>query len=348
MQDTPLTAIAQTRIALEENASDRWVLGFSGGKDSTALPKIFCSAYRKAKRRPEEVDIIYCDTGVENIVLDRYVKSLLSCMRTEFEELGFPFRVNLLRAPVADQFFVKIIGRGYPPPTNSFRWCTKNLRIRPVQKFIGQAATEDAIVALGLRQDESVQRDRSLNKNGGGRWQAQREGRARYRMFLPILGLDLANVWDAVFMLPTPRSIEPGRLERIYRGASGECPVIKPPNAPPCASGRFGCWTCTVVRRDKSAESMVQAGDTELLPFLEFRNWLSVFRNDHSKRWPTRRRGTNGPGPFTLAARAEILERLEDLEMKSGIEVLRAEERVLIAELWREDEDIERERLAAA
>lgn len=307
MSEKPLKAITLTKAALEQNSTARWILGFSGGKDSTALLKIFFSAYRRANPRPSSVDIIYCDTGVENIVLDGYVKQLLKRMRDEFVNADIPIRVNILAAPVNERFFVKLIGRGYPPPTNSFRWCTKNLRIRPVERFIGEVAKDEAIVALGLRRSESVQRDRSLQKEEKGIWQTQREGRQRYRLFLPLLDLDLASVWDAVFMLPRPECIDPKALELIYRGASGECPILKPPDAPPCASGRFGCWTCTVVRKDRSAESMIKAGDTELLPFLEFRNWLATIRNDVSWRWPVRRSGAASPGPFTLKARAEIL-----------------------------------------
>lgn len=337
----PIQAIALTKTALEENASARWVLGFSGGKDSTALLKVFCSAYRKARPRPASVDIIYCDTGVENLLLDRYVKRVLHDLQAEFVEDGLPLNINILSAPVGERFFVKVIGRGYPPPTNSFRWCTKSLRIRPVARFIGQVAKGDAVVALGMRRSESAQRDRSLDRAGGGYWQDQREGSNQYRLFLPILDLDLGNVWDAVFMLPWPKSIDARELEGIYRGASGECPMIKAPTAPPCASGRFGCWTCTVVRKDKSAQALVDAGHSDLAPFLEFRNWLANIRNDPALRWPMRRSGAVGPGPFTLAARRQILERLSELEQQTGEPILRLGESQAIQDLWKLDQEIE-------
>lgn len=339
----PIQSIAATKRALEENPSARWIIGFSGGKDSTAVLKIFTSAFRKATPRPAVVDIVYCDTGVENVILDRYVKGLLRKLRKEFEAEGLPFRINVLSAPTGDRYFVKVVGRGYPPPTNSFRWCTKNLRIKPVAKFIGEAAAEDAIVVLGMRRSESGQRDRSLEKAGGGMWQTQREGRHRYRLFLPVIDLDLGNVWDAVFMLERPRSIDHHNLEAIYRGASGECPMIKAPNAPPCASGRFGCWTCTVVRRDRSAEALIEAGEVRLKPYLDFRDWLANVRNDPAWRWPVRRNGVDRPGPFTIKARGRILRKLDALENKTGTKILFARERKEIFRLCDLDVSIERQ-----
>jgi DNA sulfur modification protein DndC len=335
-------AISHTRAALEANSGSHWIIGFSGGKDSTALLKVFASAVGQARRAPRWIDVIYCDTGVENPVLDSYVKTLFANLDKEFTERGTPFRTAMLKAPVKERFFVKVIGRGYPPPTNSFRWCTNNLRIKPVSRFIRKAASDDAIVALGMRRAESQQRDRSLQRGGGEIWQMQIEGGRQYRLFLPILDLDVFEVWDAVFTLPCPESIEAETLAALYRGASGECPIVKAPQAAPCASGRFGCWTCTVVRKDRSSRALINAGHLELLPYLEFRDWLASIRNDISRRWPHRRRGSAGLGPFTLATRIEILQRLEALEKSVGATLLPSEERIEIGRLWVLDEEMDR------
>jgi DNA sulfur modification protein DndC len=333
--------IESTRKALEDNAHAHWIIGFSGGKDSTALLKVFGSATREARKLPAKIDVIYCDTGVENPVLDMYVKSLFGRLATEFSQTGVPFRTAILKAPIKDRFFVKLIGRGYPPPTNSFRWCTKNLRIRPVAAFIKRAAHETAIVALGMRRAESQQRDRSLAQSGDDVWQMQIEGGRKYRLFLPILNLDVPDVWDTIFTLPYPSSIDPQALATLYRGAAGECPIIKSPQAPPCASGRFGCWTCTVVRRDRSSESLVEAGHRDLLPYLAFRSWLTSIRNDDWRRWPMRRNGTHSPGPFTLETRLEIRNRLRELKREVGTTLLPEDENEQIEEFWKMDSDAE-------
>lgn len=336
-----INAISATKDALESFQNSNWIIGFSGGKDSTALLKIFSSAVREAKFLPNNIRIIYCDTGVENPVLDHYVMKLFSDLKKEFGETS-PFKIKILRAPIKDRFFVKIIGRGYPPPTNSFRWCTKNLRINPVSNYIHQAAEADAIVALGMRLGESQQRNRSLQKNGTGLWQEQIESGHRYRLFLPIINLDVEDVWEAVFTLPTPTAIKAELLADLYRGASGECPLVKSPNSPPCASGRFGCWTCTVVRKDKSSMSLIEAGRTDLLPYLQFRNWLAEIRNDKLRRWPRRRNGKELPGPFTLAARREILDRLRELESTAQDSIVSPEELAEIHRLWTVDIELEK------
>lgn len=189
-----------------------------------------------------------------------------------------------------------------------------------------------------MRQSESRQRDRTLSRSSTLFWQKQREGNRDYDLFLPIIEMTVSDVWDTVFWLPQPVSIKASVIENLYRDASGECPVIKAPTAPPCASGRFGCWTCTVVRKDKSAQKLIESGYDELVPFLQFRNWLSDIRNDPQMRWPNRRNGNAGMGPFTLEARKAILKRIDRLEDLTGHCIIDAEERGVIAGLWQLDQ----------
>lgn len=336
-------AIRQASDALSENASSKWIIGFSGGKDSTALLKVIYAAYLSCKKKPREIDVIYCDTGVENPILDRYVKRLFCRFNKEFRASSVNFATHLLKAPVSDRFFVKVIGRGYPTPTNKFRWCTNKLRIGPVSSFIGSAAAGDAIVGLGLRRNESIQRDRSLNNNGNQLWQEQVEAGNRYRLFLPILDFSIEDVWEAICDLPLPNAIDSEQLAALYRGASGECPIIRPLEPSPCGSGRFGCWTCTVVRKDRSSLGLIQAGYSELIPFYDFRQWLIEIRNDPARRWPQRRNGAPGPGPLTLFARKEILLKLRQLEKQTGCSVLGEDEVCEIKRLWKLDEGKEPE-----
>lgn len=335
--DPVLHAIEITAEAIRERSSAHWIVAFSGGKDSSAALKIFLAGYKRANVALRKATVIYCDTGVENPVLDSYVKQLLAEMELEFRRCNLPLTTLLLRAPLQDRFFVRIIGRGYPPPTNSFRWCTNSLRIRPVSQFIEKQDAANTVVVLGLRESESRQRDRSLKESGGRYWQKQREGKGDYDLFLPIIGLTVGEVWDAVFWLDAPKSLNPNVLERLYRGASGECPILRSPQAPPCASGRFGCWTCTVVRKDKSAHHLIRSGHLELAPFLAFRDWLAEFRNDPSNRWSVRRNGNPGLGPFTIKARQQILKTVDALEDRVKAVIVDADERGVIASLWRLD-----------
>jgi DNA sulfur modification protein DndC len=334
MNDPILHAIDITTEAIRARSNAHWIIAFSGGKDSSAALRIFMAACRKAKRPLSKVTILYCNTGVENPVLDAYAKNLLRAFEDELAQNALPFNTKLLKAPISDRFFVRIIGRGYPPPTNNFRWCTTGLRIKPVSRFIEKQDPNNTVVVLGLRKAESRQRDRSLSLSEDLYWQKQREGKREYDLFLPIVEMDLPEVWDAIFGLSSPRALNNNTLEQLYRGASGECPVIKSPTAPPCASGRFGCWTCTVVRKDKSTAELIRAGHSQLKPFLAFRDWLADFRNDLSNRWPTRRSGAKGLGPLTIAARKQILRKVDELEYLTRTVIISSEERGAIAALW--------------
>ena len=147
--------------------------------------------------------------------------------------------------------------------------------------------------------------------------------------------------------LEPPEHIEmDGKIHRFKSGAKGSPGHGDKPGwylifGDGIPAGRFGCWTCTVVRKDKSAQSLIDNGHSDLAPFLEFRNWLATVRNEPSLRWPMRRSGVVGPGPFTLAARGQILERLTALEQKSGEQVLRLGERQAISDLWELDQQFE-------
>ncbi|ULK95111.1 phosphoadenosine phosphosulfate reductase family protein [Bradyrhizobium sp. I71] len=337
MDDPVLRSIEMTTEAIRARSTAHWIIAFSGGKDSSAALKIFLAAYRRAKVNLSRMTLIYCDTGVENPVLDAYVKAFLQKVRQEFVELGLSINIELLKAPIPDRFFVRIIGRGYPPPTNSFRWCTTGLRIKPVSEFIAKQNPDNTVVVLGLRQSESRQRDRALALSSNLYWQKQREGKGDYDLFLPVVEMSVPEVWDTIFGLSLPNALDKSDLETLYRGASGECPVIKAPTAPPCASGRFGCWTCTVVRKDKSANELIKSGHFQLRPFLAFRDWLAEFRNDPANRWHTRRNGSAGLGPFTIKARREILRRVDALEDLTATTIIDVEERGVIAALWTMD-----------
>src|SRR5580692_8599113 len=109
--DPILEAIGKTREAFELRPNARWVLAFSGGKDSTAALMILLAAYRSLGHKHHNVTVIYCDTGVENIVLDRYVKRTLDSLRSEFLEADMPIDIQILSAPPCDRFFVRIVGR---------------------------------------------------------------------------------------------------------------------------------------------------------------------------------------------------------------------------------------------
>jgi DNA sulfur modification protein DndC len=335
---------ALDRIQLEyERATVPWFIGFSGGKDSSAVLKLVFQALLRAKPGGVAVHVVYCDTGVEIPVIRAFVHQVLARLSGEATRLRLPVHLQVALPPVRERFFVKVIGRGYPPPSNRFRWCTDRLRVAPVRKLIAEVSREcqskSALVLLGLRRGESGQRDRTLDKHGTDDpfFQSQ-AGSAGIVIFSPIIKFTLSDVWTVIDSPGLPYAVDGKRLRFLYRSTDGECPVVRESTSKPCAGNRFGCWTCTVVRRDRAVEGLIAAGEPGLAPLLGFRNWLAEVRNEPSYRELLRRNGAPGPGPFTLAARREILRRLLAVQGEQEWTLIAPDEIELIKELWIEDE----------
>jgi DNA sulfur modification protein DndC len=81
----------------------------------------------------------------------------------------------------------------------------------------------------------------------------------------------------------------------MYQSAqSGECPLVVDDTTPSCGNSRFGCWTCTVVTRDKSMEAMIDSGEEWMLPLLEFRDWLTETQDPAKKHLYRRHKRRTG------------------------------------------------------
>ncbi|MDP1814573.1 MAG: phosphoadenosine phosphosulfate reductase family protein [Leadbetterella sp.] len=315
-----------------------WYIGYSGGKDSSALLTLVINSLYNLKHFPRPVTVIYCDTGVENPIITEYVYKTFKSLKKECNELSIPINFKIVKPDIKDRFFVKVIGKGYPTPTNIFRWCTKSLRINPVKKIID--STQNAIVLLGVRAGESVERDRTISKHKHANNYYLKQGTSTSKIiFAPILNYSIKDVWASIKFNPIPYSIDHDIIGKLYKDAGSECPVYKESKGTPCGKGRFGCWTCTVVRKDKSVESMIENGYESLIPLSNFRNWLAEFRDNKLYRCNYRRNGQKGLGPITLKGRKIILKKLLLLQEETGLEILIKEELDLIKRHW--DTDIE-------
>ena len=144
---------------------DPWVVGYSGGKDSTALVKLVFQSLLRLRRGRKTVTVIYCDTGVEIPVASSLARQALNDLQREAEGYALPISVRVLCPPVHERYWVKVIGRGYPPPTDKFRWCTDLLRIDPVTRFLESQEADSATVILGVRESESPTRSLTLAEN---------------------------------------------------------------------------------------------------------------------------------------------------------------------------------------
>jgi DNA sulfur modification protein DndC len=157
----------------------------------------------------------------------------------------------------------------------------------------------------------------------------------------PIEFLSTQEVWAYLLQKPNPWGSDNRALYKLYANASGgECPLVVDVSTPSCGNSRFGCWTCTVVERDKASEGLLASGDERMEKLLDFRETLLHFRDPaNNKRDMVTKKRQEGPGPLHIAARREVLGKLLQLEADTGLSILSEEELFLIQRLWKSARD---------
>ena len=308
-----------------------WIIGFSGGKDSTALLTLVWLALKRIKedvlvpfqlRRP--VYVVCNDTLVENPIISSYVDDVLDQIEKQARKENLPIFVRKTIPKLEDSFWVNVIGKGYPVPNTAFRWCTEKMKIKPTARFITEQVDEcgEAIVLIGTRKTESATRARSIKKHEvhGQRLTHHTLLHNTY-VYAPIKELMLEEVWYIVNAIPCPWGSDNSVLFNIYMDASAddyECPtVVTDKSHGSCGQSRFGCWVCTVVKDDKSMRSLIKNGREWMKPLYDFRLELDSERNILENRMPFRRdgrRAVNDMGPYIFKYRAKILKRLLEVQ----------------------------------
>jgi DNA sulfur modification protein DndC len=341
-----------------------WIIGYSGGKDSTATLQLIWMALKDlpSEQKSKTVHVISTDTLVENPIVSSWVRRSLEVMGNSAREQNVPIKPKLLHPRVEETFWVNLIGRGYPAPRHKFRWCTERLKIRPSNRFITDVVTKngEAILVLGARKEESQARAKVLKKNEKYRVRDRLSPSATLAgclIYTPIEDWTSDDVWMFLTQVKNPWGHSNRDLLGMYAGASadGECPLVVDTSTPSCGDSRFGCWVCTLVEQDKSMTAMIQ-NDAEkewMLPLLELRNALDFRSNataedplnsDHHLRDFRRMTGAinimqNGkpvPGPYTQDSREQWLTKLLKAQThirKHGPEDVKTIELLTLAEL---------------
>lgn len=271
-----------------------WVVGYSGGKDSTATLQLIWNAISglPPEKRTKTIHVITTDTLVENPLVATWVKNSLKQMKIAAQEQGIPLEPHLLYPAVKDTFWVNLIGKGYPAPRNRMRWCTDRLKIKPTDSFIREViqATGEVILVLGTRKAESVKRSITMAKHREWRIRDHMNlnpSRPNSMIYLPIEDWRTDEVWIYLNQWENPWGYSNKDLFTMYRGATAdnECPLVVDTSTPSCGDSRFGCWVCTIVNKDKSMEAMIQNDEEKewMQPLLDMRNELDI-RDDRNKR----------------------------------------------------------------
>lgn len=316
-----------------------WVVGYSGGKDSSAtlqLAWMMLTALAPEKRH-KPVHVISTDTLVENPIIVQWTNGSLDAMRKAATRDNLPIEAHRLTPALADSFWVLLIGKGYPAPRRLFRWCTDRLKIRPSNNFIRNVISQngEAILLLGTRKAESADRAARMERLEAERVRDRLSPNASLPgslVYSPIEDWSNDDVWLFLMQHANPWGWTNKGLLTLYQGASdgGECPLVVDTSTPSCGASRFGCWVCTLVEHDKSMNAMiVNDPDKEwLLPLLEFREAIDFRQHEDGDRHLRDYRRMNGrvelmmvggtkrviPGPYTQSARADWLRRLLQAE----------------------------------
>lgn len=340
-----------------------WVIGYSGGKDSTTALQLCWVALSKLEpsQLVKPVYVISSDTWVESPVVTQKILKAHSQINSAAKQKGMPFEAHLVEPRVTESFWVNLIGKGYPAPYKRFRWCTDRLKIQPANRFIMEkvATYGEVVLVLGVRRAESASRAQvmALHKRFDSKL-SRHSTLTNAFVFTPVEDWVVEDIWSYLLAVPSPWGANNNDLVALYRNATGECPLVVDTTTPSCGNSRFGCWTCTVVERDKSMEALIDSGEEWMEPLLEFRDWLVETQDPEQKAElrEVRRRdgrvhywGDNREklvwGPFKFEFRQEILRRVLETQVhvqeeapEVGMVLIRPEELFEIRRLWRVEE----------
>jgi DNA sulfur modification protein DndC len=312
-----------------------WVVGYSGGKDSTATLQLIWNAISQLppEKRTKTIHVITTDTGVENPYVSAWVRNSHQHIKEAAQEQKIPMQPHLLEPETQETFWVGLIGKGYPAPRQKFRWCTRRLKINPSNRFIRDVVRKDGetILVLGIRKTESRNRAATMKR--------MEEKRVRDRLspngslpnslvYSPIEDWRTDEVWLYLMQWENPWGHSNKDLFNMYRESTedNECPLVVDTSTPSCGSSRFGCWVCTLVERDTSLNAMIQNDEEKewMQPIVDFRRELDI-EHDREKRDFRRiwgevqlfERNKNGetsvepiPGPYTKYWREYWLRKL--------------------------------------
>lgn len=354
-----IRALLDDMTELYRCGSSPWVVGYSGGKDSTAALQLVWTMLSglSPDQRTRPVHVISTDTRVENPIVVAWVNRSVEAMRGAAQEQGLPITPHRLRPPAENSFWTNLIGRGYPAPRPMFRWCTDRLKIQPSTAFLKDLTSRgEVILVLGTRKAESVARARTMEKREKGRIRDRLSPNAAQPgsyIYSPIEDWSNDDVWVYLMQFSNPWGHHNRELLGLYQGASegGECPLVVDKSTPSCGASRFGCWVCTMVEQDKSMTAMVTNDDTNawMRPLLELRNELDAEDDRHLRD----HRRMNGlvqlhkgrlvHGPYTAEARAMWSRKVLNVQTQvrgmapsefKGIELIALDEIEEIRRLW--------------
>jgi putative sulfurtransferase DndC len=362
-------SIIQEIMTVYKHDERPWLIGYSGGKDSTLLVSLVYEAIKRLKlaesKLSKKIYVITSDTMVENPIVKKYMhfssESINRAADKNHDDL--PIEAHIIYPEPEQTFWSRIIGLGYPTPEPpGFRWCTDRLKIMPMNKFVNDRIKENGqiVILLGVRKGESTTRLKTITaREIEGKLLNLHNDIPNAYVYNPITEVPNELVWE--FLLKdkcvSPWGTDMKYLFNLYQGENmGEeqsvLGEVDRDKIPVTGNSRFGCWCCTMVKEDKSLQNFINKSTGDEVRILtalrDFRYWLLEIRESRIYRDNKRRNGSVykkadgsfGLGPFTLEARKMILKRLLMLESEIGLELITMDELKVIDKMWDEEGDL--------
>lgn len=304
---------------------DHWAIGWSWGKDSTTTLTVVDHLIATGRvPAPKSLTVLGADTRMELPPLAIAGQQITR----QLEARGVTVRTAL--APMDLRMMVYMLGRGVPPPSNSFRWCTRQIKVEPMQAVLEDLLAEvpgTVLMITGVREGESAVRDArikmSCGKDGaecGQGWYQEvlpeAPGmRGRIATLAPILHWRVCQVWDWLMFEAPALGWATADVADAYGGDEAEE-----------INARTGCTGCALASRDLALETVLKSPKwAYLAPLRELKPlYRELKKAKHRLRKPgidSEGNATGGKnkqrlGPLTLEARRMGLERVLDIQRR--------------------------------
>lgn len=331
--------ITASSLTLYGSKFDHWVIAYSGGKDSSAVVAAVVWLIEQGwVKAPKTLTVLLSDTRMEMPPLFETAMKILAELRAK----GITTRV--VTPALDDRFYVYVLGRGVPPPSNTFRWCTGQLKVEPMEAALADLRQQYGtkfLMLTGVRIGESAARDQRIaiacgknNSECGQGWFAEATPEAVADTLAPLLHWRLCHIWD---WLTGMHEIEPhGFSTSLVAAVYGQDENLE-------THARTGCIACNLASDDHALKEIIKRPQwSHYAPLLELRQIYADLKRPHGR---LRKDGTEmrkdgslvcNPcrmGPLTMEARRYGLERIKGIQARARVDLINAEEEARILEL---------------
>lgn len=292
-------------------------LAYSGGKDSTVLAILLYEWLKRNKIEgkvniPKTITIIHNDTLSEINPMEEWAKRFMTEYARRLEELGITVKIDIAKPNIIDTFYWRVIVRGYPAPTFNFRWCVELLKIRPTKASMPNSNNSNGngssnsngsndnsnkrIVLVGSRDDESTKRKAFMNK----RYYGCPTGKCTAYYFsmldnkvAPLRDWSTADIWEYL------RRVTAFNVDELFWLYG-------------CDEARYGCWHCTLVKKQWGIYSQ---GKREYMYLEALRILYRLISDIHELR-VKKKQGYSRYGALNATARSILLQLFRVIEEK--------------------------------